>query len=64
MYGGRLRRIKGRCEKNNLEAILDRLPTAKILSQKALNYLIQAEVFVDGVDMWISSQGDRIEIVE
>lgn len=64
MYGGRLRRIKFRCEKNNLEAILDRLPTAKILSQKAGKYLIQAEVFGDGVDMWIRSQGDRIELVE
>lgn len=64
MYGGKLRRIKFKCEKNSLEAILDRLPTANIVSEKAGKYLIQAEVFGDGVDMWIRSQGDRIELVE
>ena len=64
MYGGKLRRIKFKCEKNSLEAILDRLPTANIVSEKAGKYLIHAEVFGDGVDMWIRSQGDRIELVE
>ena len=64
MYGGKLRRIKFKCEKNSLEAILDRLPTANIVSEKEGKYLILAEVFGDGVDMWIRSQGDRIEIVE
>ena len=64
MYGGKLRRIKFKCEKNSLEAILDRLPTANIVSEKEGKYLILAEVFGDGVDMWIRSQGDRIELVE
>ena len=64
MYGGKLRRIKFKCEKNSLEAILDRLPTANIVSEKEGKYLLLAEVFGDGVDMWIRSQGDRIEIVE
>lgn len=64
MYGGKLRRIKFKCKKNSLEAILDRLPTANIVSEKEGKYLILAEVFGDGVDMWIRSQGDRIELVE
>ncbi len=62
MYGGKLRRIKFEYSGINVEAILDRLPTAKILSENDGRYLIQAEVFGDGVDMWLRSQGDWIEV--
>ena len=64
MYGGRLRRIKFKCDKPNLEAILDRLPTAKILSEEEGRYTVKAEVFGDGIDMWIRSQGKMIEMLE
>ena len=47
-----------------MEAILDRLPTAHVIREEEKGILITAEVFGDGVDMWIRSQGDMIEMVE
>ena len=70
MYGGKIRRVKFRYKGYSVEAILDRLPTARILSEepnedkKRSIYTISAEVFGDGIDMWIKSQGDNIELIE
>ena len=61
MTGGRLRRIKFEYTGLNVDAVLDRLPTAKIISEDKGKYLIQAEVFGDGIDMWLRSQGDWIK---
>ena len=47
-----------------MEAVLDRLPTAKIIRETEQGLLIEAEVFGDGVDMWLRSQGEWIEVVE
>lgn len=64
MYGGRLRNIKFRYTGKNVEAVLDRLPTAKIREKDDSGYVITAEVFGDGIDMWIRSQGNNIEVME
>lgn len=64
MYGGKLRKIKFRYKGINPEAVLDRLPTAKIIEKSDDGYIITAEVFGNGIDMWLRSQGDYIEIVE
>ena len=69
MYGGKLRKVKFRYSGYSVEAILDRLPTAKILDEephedgKRTVYTISAEVFGDGIDMWLRSQGEYIEIL-
>ena len=47
-----------------IEAVLDRLPTAKVLSEEDGVYLVSAEVFGKGIDMWLRSQGERVEVVE
>ena len=60
MYGGPLRRVKFEYSGPSVEAVLDRLPTAEILSEKDGVYTITAEVYGDGVDMWLRSQGDKI----
>ncbi len=66
MYGGKLRRVKFQYSGYSVEAILDRLPTAKILDEephddgKRTVYTISAEVFGDGIDMWLRSQGESI----
>ena len=60
MYGGELRRIRFRCRGLSVEAVLDRLPTAKILKEEDGVYLIEAEVYGKGVDMWVRSQGEDI----
>ena len=43
-----------------MEAVLDRLPTAEILSERDGCYEIRAEVFGKGIEMWLRSQGDRV----
>lgn len=69
MYGGSLRRVKFKYRGYSIEAILDKLPTAKILKEelhedgKRTVYTIAAEVFGDGIDMWLRSQGENIEIL-
>lgn len=63
MFGGKLRRIKLKCNTFSLEAVLDRFPTAKILSEDNGVYTITAEVFGDGVDMWLRGQGKNVEVI-
>ena len=63
MHSGPLQKIKFYFRGPSLEAVLDRLPTAQVLSQDEKGYLVQAEVFGNGIDMWIRSQGDWIERV-
>ncbi len=63
MFGGKLRRVKFEYTGYSVEAVLDRLPTAKILSEDDGKYLIQAEVFGDGIDMWLRSQGENVKLV-
>ena len=64
MYGGRLQKIKFRYSGSSVEAVLDRLPTAQILDEQDGVYTITAEVFGKGIDMWLRSQGDAVEVIE
>ena len=62
MYGGKLRKIRLKCTAQCLEAVLDRLPTSEIILKEEDGYVVQAEVFGDGVDMWVKSQGEMVVI--
>lgn len=64
MYGGKLQKIKFYYKGPNIEAVLDRLPTAKILKQDEKGFLMAAEVFGAGIEMWIRSQGEMVEVVD
>lgn len=64
MYGGRLRKIRFWYKGMSVEAVLDRLPTARIIEEKDGKTLIEAEIFGDGINMWLRSQGDFVEIVK
>jgi len=46
------------------QAVIDRLPTANIVSKKDGQYLFEAEVFGHGIKMWLLSQGANIEVLE
>ena len=48
----------------DVDAVLDRLPTAKILDEKDGVYLITAEVFGKGIEMWLRSQGSDVEVLQ
>lgn len=64
MYGGKLQRTKFWYTGLSVEAVLDRLPTAKILREEDGRYLISAETFGKGIEMWLRSQGDNVELVK
>ena len=64
MYGGKLRRVKFKYTGPDIDAVLDRLPTAKVVSGEEGGYIVSAEVFGKGIDMWLRSQGNMIEKVE
>lgn len=61
MYGGKLQTVKFKYTGPSLEAVLDRLPTAEIVSEDEDGWTIRAEVFGKGIDMWLRSQGDYID---
>lgn len=58
MYGGTLQKIRFVYKGPSLEAVLDRLPTAKVTGRDAQgNPVVEAEVFGgSGLDMWLRSQ--------
>lgn len=64
MYGGKLKKVKFRYTGTDIDAILDRLPTAKILDEEDGAYIVSAEVFGSGIDMWIRSQGSYVELLQ
>ena len=62
MYGGKLQTVHFTYSGPSVEAVLDRLPTAEILSEKGGAYEIRAEVFGKGIDMWLQSQGAMVKV--
>ena len=45
------------------DAVLDRLPTAKVLQVTEKGWIVEAEVFGTGIQMWVRSQGDFIKVL-
>ncbi len=64
MYGGELRRIRFWYRGLSLESVLDRLPTAKVLEERDGAYLILAEAYGSGIEMWLRSQGNAVELLK
>ena len=64
MYGGKLKKVKFRYTGTDIDAILDRLPTARILDEEGGAYIVSAEVFGSGIDMWLRSQGSYVELLQ
>ncbi len=62
MQGGKLQRVYFEYSGPSVEAVLDRLPTAEILSEQDGVYQITAEVFGKGIDMWFRSQGEYLKV--
>jgi hypothetical protein len=58
-----LQKIKFRYTGDDVEAILDKLSTSQILSEEDGAFTISAEVFGKGIDMWLRSQGEYIQIM-
>ena len=63
MYPGPLRRVTFTYSGPSVEAVLDRLPTAKIVEEKNGVYTIIAEAFGTDIGMWLGSQGERVKVI-
>lgn len=64
MYGGKLKKVKFRYNGYDIDAILDRLPTAIVKSKDGEGYIVETEVFGEGINMWLRSQGDMVKVIE
>ena len=64
MYGGKIQKVKFRYTGPDIDAILDRLPTATVLDEDETGYTVQAEVFGTGINMWLRSQGDYVTRID
>ncbi|WP_239422162.1 WYL domain-containing protein [Bacillus sp. CGMCC 1.16541] len=63
MYPGELRKITFEFNGPSLEAVLDRLPTAEVAGENNGSYTIKAEVYGNGIEMWLRSQGDMVKVL-
>lgn len=64
MFGGELRRYTLEVDNASLEAALDRLPNAVIVSKGETDTLIKVEIYGEGIKMWINSQMGKVKIKE
>lgn len=63
MWPGPLRRIRFEFTGPSLQAILDRLPTAKLIEQFNGKSIIEAEVYGNGIKMFLLSQGSWVKVI-
>lgn len=62
MWPGKLRTIRFEFTGSGIQAVLDKLPTAKVIERKGRTYTVEADVYGNGIKMWLLSQGRRIKV--
>ncbi len=64
MWPGKHQIIRFEFNGPSVQAVLDKLPTARIIERMGgRKYLIEAEVYGDGIKMWLLSQGAWVKVV-
>ena len=63
MFPGKCQKVRFEFSGPSVQAVLDRLPTAKIIESNGKTYLIEAEVFGVGIKMYLLSQGSWVKVV-
>jgi predicted DNA-binding transcriptional regulator YafY len=64
MFPGKLIKLQFRYTGNSIESVLDRLPTARVISESKKGFVVDAEVYGNGILMWLLSQGNRVEVLK
>ncbi len=72
MFPGKLRRVRFKYKGYSMEAVEDRLPTARVIKtvketvrdKEQDVFIVEAEVYGDGIDQWFRQQGDMVEVLE
>lgn len=65
MYGGSLKTVQFEFSGGIIESVIDRFPTAKLLSKDYINnhFTVEVEVIGEGIIMWLLSQGSRVKVL-
>lgn len=63
MWPGKLRTIRFEFTGSAIQAILDKIPTARVIERNNRTYTVEADVYGDGIKMWLLSQGRRIKVI-
>ena len=63
MFYGKLRQIRFWYTGPSVQAILDKLPTARIIERGRGKFLLEAEVYGDGIKMFLLSQGAWVKVI-
>lgn len=64
MFGGEVEQLECIYKGKSIEALLDRLPTAKAKLQSDGTWYVKADIQGDGILMWLLSQGSRIQVLK
>lgn len=64
MWPGKLRKVRFEFTGPSVQAVLDKISTARIIEKKDEKYTLEAEVFGDGIRMWLLSQGSWVKVTE
>jgi predicted DNA-binding transcriptional regulator YafY len=63
MYSGDIIKVKFNFTGETVEPVLERLPTARVISQEGDTYTVEAEVYGTGIKMWLLSQGSKVSVI-
>ena len=63
MFPGEYRKIRFEYNGTSVQAILDRIPTARIIDKDGKRAIIEAETFGTGVNMFLLSQGSMVKAI-
>ena len=63
MWPGPLRHIRFEFSGPSVQAIMDRIPTARIIDMREGTYIIEAKVYGDGIKMFLLSQGSWVKVL-
>lgn len=63
MYNGKLQKIRFQFFGVSIEHVLDRLPTASAKEISEGVYDVMAEVYDDGILIWLLNQGSQVEVL-
>lgn len=64
MYPGGLIHLQFKFWGASLEAMLDRIPTAKVVGYDGEKAIVEAEVYDRGIEMWLLSQREFLEVIK
>lgn len=63
MFPGEYRKIRFEYTGASVQAILDKIPTARVINKNGNTAVIEAETFGTGVNMFLLSQGNRVKAI-